>query len=139
MDSPLEPPGGNQPRQHLHLGRLASRTVRDRFLLLEATEIVVICYSSPRKLIQPSTPTVWKSISLATSPLGMLTVQHSGGSWGLVSASLWAAVVEHPEEDWGSLEGLPWPGSLSGGLSSACPVTALRAGQPGGSQWAPQN
>lgn len=81
MDSPLEPPGGDQPHQHLHLRRLASRTVRDRFLLLEAAEIVVICYSSPRKLIQPSKPTVWKSISLATSPLGMLSVQHSGGSW----------------------------------------------------------
>ena len=41
----------NQPCPHLDLGLLASRTGRQKFLVL-ATQSVVLCYGCPRKLIQ---------------------------------------------------------------------------------------
>lgn len=46
----------NQPCQHLGLGRVASCTVRQYIAVVCATQSVVICYDSPRKLIQAGRP-----------------------------------------------------------------------------------
>lgn len=45
----MEPPCG-----HLELGLAASRTARQHVFVVSATQLVVLCYGSPRKLIRPS-------------------------------------------------------------------------------------
>lgn len=49
---PPEPLEGAQPRQHLHGGPLASRTVRRWIPVVSTTLFTVICYGSHRKLIK---------------------------------------------------------------------------------------
>ena len=50
-DSPLQPSEGAQPCWHLDFRLWGSRTMRILFCCIKP--IVVICYGSPRKLIQP--------------------------------------------------------------------------------------
>lgn len=91
------------------------------FLSHQATK--VISYSSSRKLTHPSkTDEIHQSGQQSSR-----YVIRPGLRWllGLASASVWVVVIEHPEKDWGSLEGLPSPGSLgsvpsSFGLLSRC-------------------
>ena len=51
-DPPPGPSEGAQPCQHLDFGLMASRTVREHVSVVFKPPEFVLCYSSPRKLIQ---------------------------------------------------------------------------------------
>ena len=59
-DSPLEPSCGARTCWHVYFGRLGSRTVRELASVALSHPVVVICYDSPRRLIQ------WCSFSCYT-------------------------------------------------------------------------
>ena len=50
-----EKSGEISPTNYLDLGRLASRAVRQYISVVEVAQFVVLCYSSPSKLIQRGT------------------------------------------------------------------------------------